>query len=253
MSSPKSASTALILGGTRGLGRAIALRCLANKDAEGKSDPITPIVVGRTATTAQQTPAFDGSLFVTADLSKVDEHARVFDFLDAAKVKPRYVFWTAGVFHRGPLINTSSVDVDRLTATHFTGPINFLREFHRSRVMSADKQPYRLAVVGSVLAYKTPHRPQAVFSALQAAKVGFARAFAHELSRDLPGSSCLVVNPWGMKTGFFANSDIKTDGLMDPAEVANIIFVSFGSLEINLLRAEDGSIEVRTGAQQPTL
>lgn len=252
----------LILGGTRGLGRAYAIKVLAQG--------YRPIIVGRSADEASKDPALAGAVFVQADIGNASDHERILDaaFMEEGMdVVPHQVVWCAGAYHRGPVIDMTPEQVEAMTRVHWTGPVAFLGAFHR-RVIDACAcemiLPYDLVVIGSVLAH-VPGRQHAVLSGLKAAKVHFARVFSQELTRDLPGSAVLVINPWGMKTDFFAGTDTKTDGFMDPAYVADVIAEQLAiaprdpslerkglwPVEITLDRDKGGGTKVLVGPQPP--
>ncbi len=253
----------LILGGTRGLGREIAIEAL--------NMGVQPIIIGRSAAEAREDPKLSGAKCIVADLTRPQEFDAVLNEIwREPENLPSQIFWVAGEYHRGPLTKMGD-KLERLMRLYFYGPVSFLAKYHE-RVCGVDEKvakAYDLIVIGSVLAYKIG-KPQAVFCGLQAAKVHFARSFAFELSRDLPGAITLIVNPWAMKTDFFkGEKGIKTDTFMDPKEVAKIIYKELNDLpgakyfdpsevskgtppvELNLLRTSDGSIEIRRGPQTP--
>lgn len=259
MTTDNTVPRALILGGTRGLGRAYAIRLLASG--------VQPIVVGRSADKAREDSALEGAEFVTADLTDLSTHAAVLDAAFAeGKIAPSQVLWCAGTYHRGPLAEMSNEAMEAMTKIHWLGPTAFLSAFHRRRISvdAAAKQPYDLIVIGSVLAH-VPGRLHSFLCGLKSAKVHFTRTFSSELTRDLPGSMVLIVNPWGMKTEFFVGTNTKTDGFMDPANVAQLIseqvaeFSRSASLagkgvwpvEYTLDREKDGSTKILLGPQPP--
>jgi hypothetical protein len=254
---PQGAPRALIIGGTRGLGRAYAIRLLAQG--------VRPIIVGRTAAEASSDPALAGAEFVAADVADAASHGRILDaaFAEAGN-PPAQLVWCAGIYHRGPHADMAADAMAQMTATHWLGPVALVGAFHRRMLADAAKRPYDLVVVGSVLAH-VPGKQHAVLSGLKAAKVHFARVFSQELSRDLPGSMTLVVNPWAMKTGFFDGAGVKTDGFMDPAFVADVIAAQVENLprdasragrgvwpvEVTLDRGEGGATKTLLGPQPP--
>jgi NAD(P)-dependent dehydrogenase (short-subunit alcohol dehydrogenase family) len=254
-------TTALILGGTRGLGRAYAIRLLAQGSF--------PIIVGRDIEEARKDPALAGAKFVKADIGNREDHGKILDaaFGEFAWSPPNQVVWCAGAYHRGPMADMHPDRIDAMTRTHWSGPAAFLGAFHHEATrggVGGPYAPYDLVVIGSVLAH-VPGRQHAVLSGLKAAKVHFTRVFSQELTKDLPGSMVLIVNPWGMKTEFFAGTDTKTDSFMEPDFVAELIerrlaampreasFAGKGvwPVEVTLDRAKDGSTVILEGPQPP--
>lgn len=249
--------TVLILGGTSGLGRAYAIKVLA----QGKR----PVIVGRTAVGAHGDAALKGAAFIQADIGALCDHAAILETVSGdPEHAPSQVVWCAGTYHRGPMAEMPTDTMLRMTRVHWLGPIAFLGAFHKRMLASPAKRPYDLVVIGSVLAH-VPGRNHAVLSGLKAAKVHFTRVFSQELTRDLPGSMTFVINPWGMKTAFFVGTDTKTDSFMEPEYVAGVIAEQVANapreaslagkgvwpVEVTLDREKDGSTKVLLGPQPP--
>lgn len=212
----------LILGGTSGLGRAIAIEILRRAHAAPREDIPYPIVVGRRAETAKADPELRGAYCLEADLTDPSGLEKVIKTVwDCGSVTQ--VYWAAGEYHRGPFAEQAPEKTAHMLATHLSGPLAFLAEFHR--IAKAWKEPYALTVIGSVFVHK-PGKQHAVLAAAKAFKANFARVFSHEMAADLPGSRTLLVNPWAMKTAFFDGYQMDPKavaGFMDPAEVAKIV------------------------------
>ena len=233
----------LVMGGTRGLGHAIAEEALDRK--------FMAVASGRTA---DKIPAHQkGICLVTQDFtSAVDplgEEARLF----VAEQIPQYVFWVGGIFLKKRLADCTPQEIARMTATHYTGPVAALAEIHRFAVRAA--KPYHLVVIGSTSSY-TIRENESVYCSLKLAKAGFVRNFSRELVRELPGSKTTLVNTGAMKTGFFAGTDIDTSHLMDPAGIACTIWervarqtVSYH--EYSIENGGNGSVPVFVDGIQP--
>ncbi|MBI4433789.1 SDR family oxidoreductase [Candidatus Uhrbacteria bacterium] len=246
-------SKAIVLGGTRGLGRAIGIELLARG--------IQPIVVGRSAERVQEADAeLRGAEFVTADLT---DPSRAEHIVRAAVANPLPLsafYWVAGEYHRGAVADQSAAKVLHMAQTHLLGPWAALAEWHRVAKAAPERVPYHLVVIGSVFVHK-PGKKHAVLAACKAAKANFARVFAEELAEDLPGSMTLLVHPWAIRTGFFEGYPMNPKmiaGFMDPAEVARIIGHHEADLpreqkppivELTLDRGADGSIVQLLGPQ----
>ncbi|OGL74391.1 hypothetical protein A3C96_03805 [Candidatus Uhrbacteria bacterium RIFCSPHIGHO2_02_FULL_60_10] len=206
----------LILGGTKGLGRALAVHSIRRG--------FPTVVVGRN--TADIATDFDlgAAERRRADLSRPDA------FADALKGSDRFthVFWVAGIFARRPLVETTPEGNLAMAATHLLGPVEMLKAVHRLALASAplaDRpgQPYHLVVISSTSSYRVRDNEE-MYCALQAAKAHFARNWARRLATDLPGSKVTLVCPAGMRTGLFEGTGQDTSGFMDPMAVADIIW-----------------------------
>lgn len=247
---------AVILGGTRGLGHAIALELLGRG--------VCPLVVGRSAGDAISDPALRGAEFLTADVTRMDAAGKVARaaFTDSRRL-PSAFYWVTGNYHRGSFAEQTIEKMVDMFETHLIGPMSVLREFQRAAV--AAKSPYHLVVIGSVFVHK-PGKKHAVLSTVKAAKANFCRVFVHELAANLPGSGILLVNPWAIKgTNFFDGYTMDpkmVDSFMDPREVAKIICDEENALstsaqrplmvELTLDRGEGGTIKQLYGPQHVT-
>ncbi|MEY4744165.1 MAG: hypothetical protein RL272_110 [Candidatus Parcubacteria bacterium] len=241
----------LILGGTKGLGRALAIASLARG--------ITPVVAGRSAYEARKDPGLAGSVFLSHDLSDLDDALKP-DFPGYLK-DVRYVFWVAGAFLRKPLTDCTPDEVRKLADIHFLGPVGTIAIIHRLMKMArplagSPGQPYHLVTIASTSSWRV-RDDETVYCALKAAKAHFTRNFARELARDLPGSKTALVNPGGMKTpGFWAGSGQDIGAYMEPDDVARIIWDRSAAQagpydEYSLMRNADGSPRVEDGPRTP--
>lgn len=230
---------ALILGASKGLGLEIA------KETVRRS--MVAVCVSRSAvSTYGNLP--EGWVSHKADIA---DPTAVIDILELHRELPiTHVFWVAGIHRKQQIMAATYEDVDLMTRTHFTGPVNILREcFGR-----AWRSPIRLVTVASTSSYRMREN-ETLYCALKAAKAHFTRNFAAELARDLPGSKTLLVNPGGMRTDFLKGvADVSN--WMDPAAVAGIIWDRVAAQtksyeEINILRQPDGSPQVVDGPQTP--
>lgn len=241
----------LILGGTKGLGRALAIESLARG--------ITPIVTGRSAEEASADPALAGAEFRKLDLS---DPADVLDGkLYAGLEDAGYVFWVAGAFLRKPLTDCSLQELTDMTELHFVGPVAVLAAIHRIMKMArplADEpgHPYHLVTIASTSSWRMREN-ETLYCALKAAKAHLTRNFCREMARDLPGSKATLVNPGGLKTpNFWGTTGQSIDKFMEPAEVAAIIWERARAQaktfdEYQIIRNDDGSPRVEEGARMP--
>src|SRR5687768_4056861 len=241
----------LILGGTKGLGRALAIESLAYD--------ITPIVTGRSVDEAAKDPDLRGAEFRKLDLT---DPADVLDgelYKDLGDVD--YVFWVAGAFIRKPLTDSSLQEVTDMTELHFVGPVAAISAIHRVMKMArplADRpgQPYHLVTIASTSSWRMREN-ETLYCALKAAKAHFTRNFSREMARDLPGSRATLVNPGGLKTpNFWGETGQDIGAFMEPAEVARIIWErayaqSAPFDEYQIIRNADGTPRVEGGARMP--
>lgn len=230
---------ALILGASKGLGLEIA--------KETKHRSMVAVCVSRSHKTSPLVEMHKGLFWYQADI--VDPTAAI-DILELHRTFPiTHVFWVAGIHRKQRFDDASYDDVDVMTRTHFTGPVNILRKC----IQQVWGGPIHLVTVASTSSYRMREN-ETLYCALKAAKAHFTRNFAAELARDLPGSKTLLVNPGGMRTGFVKGIDDSK--WMDPAVVAKIIWDRVAAQtksyeEINILRQPDGSPQVVDGPQTP--
>lgn len=238
----------LILGGTKGLGRALAIESLRRY--------IRPIVVGRSAEKLYEDPALHGAELFAADLTDIETAYRgisrgLFDSEWTPKdLKPQsiaFVVWVAGVFLRKPIVEHSEKDIRQMINTHLTGPVSVLSAL--SETMKLSHAAYHLITIASTSSWRVREN-EALYCALKAAKAHFTRNFVGELVRDLPGSKATLVNPGGLKTpNFWENSGQDISKFMEPDEVARIIWNTVLAqekpfVEMQIMRNDDGTPNV---------
>lgn len=209
-------SQSLILGGTKGLGRALAVNSLQRG--------FPTIVVGRSVGKLNRDFELNGAEKRLADLRNPDAYKDVLKPTD----RLTHVFLVAGIFMRRPLVDTTSHDNLQMAQTHLLGPVEMLKAIHRLMRTSrpfADPpgQPYHLVVISSTSSYRIRENEE-MYCALQAAKAHFTRNWARQIATDLPGSQVTLVCPAGMKTDLFAGTGQDTSEYMDPTAVAEIIW-----------------------------
>lgn len=245
-------ASSLILGGTKGLGRALAV--------ESHQRGIRPVIVGRSVREAKEDPLLQGAEFHQADLSQPLNFCKEVraDWQDVS-----HVFWVAGIFLRKKLTDCSEEEVLRMVDTHLTGPLLVLAAIHRLMKLArplADEpgRPYHLVTIASTSSWRV-RQDEAVYCALKAAKAHFTRNYAREVVADLPGSKVTLVNPGGIRTPeFWAGSGQDLTGFMEPKDLAAVIWNEVVSqtkpyAEFQVLRspAGDGTPFVQSGPQKP--
>lgn len=240
------AKTALILGGTRGLGLSLAW--------ESFHEGVRPFVVGRSSV-GYWNSRFPPTLkSFKLDLSN-PESVEAFGRMDPEPID--YFFWVAGNFFREQLSRSDPDKMEAMIATHLSGPIRALQLIHQGLHLTL-KHPYHLVTIASTSSWRIRDN-ETLYCALKAAKAAFTRNFAKELARDLPGSKTTLVNPGGMKTeNFWRGTEQDISNFMEPDAVAKIIWdevqgqdVPFK--EVQIMRNDDGSPNVSYGPRMPEL
>ena len=212
----------LIIGGTRGLGRALAIGSLRRG--------ITPIVTGRFRSLEQAKidPELQGAEFHQFDL----DYPAMIGSSGLAWGDISQVFWVAGIFMRSKVIETATEDIERMISTHLLGPIVTLREIVQlmkcgvnwDKTFQPPNKPFHLVTIGSTSSWKVRDN-EAIYCALKAAKAHFTRNFARELVAELPGSKVTLVNPGGIKTpDFWQGSGQDISGYIEPSDLAELIW-----------------------------
>ncbi len=232
---------AFIIGASRGLGLSI-----------GREAPKKMCILGtaRTAASAFKAQQEEWS-WCTGDIA---DPTTVVEVLDAIRDLPiTHIFWVAGIHRKQQFPTASYEDIDVMTRTHFTGPVNILRECIRR---APRNRPLHLITIASTSSYRVRDQ-ETLYCALKAAKAHFTRNIARELARDIPGSKTLLVNPGGMNTDLLKGiADVSN--WMSPAVVAKLIWDRVARQtkiydEMNILRQDDGSPKVVNGPQLPEM
>ena len=241
------AKIALILGGTKGLGLSLAW--------EGYRRGVQTIIAGRSVNDQKVKKSFPpGASWLVLDLASPTSVTNV-AYLQSRPID--YIFWVAGVLSRMPFCHIDIGDMDRMIATHLTGPLHALRLLHISLAYK-QKHPYHLITIASTSSWRV-RDDESVYCALKAAKAAFTRNFTRELVRDLPGSKVTLINPGGMKTeNFWEESGQDISNFMEPDAVAKIIWEQVewqnGPFkEIQIMRNDDGTPNLWPGPQTPEL
>ena len=236
--------SALIIGGTRGVGLAFAQEALKRG--------ITPVIIAREAS-AELAP-IEGRQ-IAADVSTAEGLERVLIACEA--FAPTYVFWVAGSYCRGPLVEMTDEDVDRALAMHQAQMVKFIRGFHGHRLFAKKNLPgqgvYTLVVMGSISSYAL-RKDEAVYAMAKAGQAAFVRQFAVELHAAMPMSRTILVNSARMaKEAGVPQTD--SGGLrIDPGFVAKTVWDNISGtrpyLEINITRG-NGRIDADYFPQKP--
>ncbi|MEV6423569.1 SDR family oxidoreductase [Streptomyces sp. NPDC051662] len=232
--------SAAVIGGTHGLGRALALAA--------RDRGLRTVVYGRSAASV---PDPDGLL------------PRSLDLCDPQSVRtapvdvpsPAYVLWVAGAFLKKALAETTEDEVERLTRLLFSGPVLFLR-----RLLAEAEDPVHLITIASSSSWKRRER-ESLYCGLKAAQATFVRNLVPELLAAHPENRITLVNPGGLAVpDFHTGLALDFGTMMDPGEVAEIVWNIAADqrrafTEVQILRSRapgsEGTPEVSYGARAP--
>lgn len=158
---------ALVTGGTRGLGRAMAIGL-----AEAGASVCT---VGRT-----DTGDADGLLGLVADVGDLDRLSETVDQVEDRLGGPvELVLHAAGVQHRSPAVDFPVEEWDRLIRVHLTAPFLLSREVGR-RQIAADTPGSHLFVASLTSELGLPNL--VAYSAAKSGVMGVVRSLSSEWS-----------------------------------------------------------------------
>lgn len=182
---------ALITGGSRGIGAAIARRLAA----EGADVAITyHSSPERAATVVDEITATGSKAIAVQANSAAPEAARqAVDAVIDAFGRLDILVNNAGVFPNGPLDQVSAAEVDQAIDLHIRAP--FLFSQAAAAVMG---EGGRIITIGSTLADHVPYPGVTLYSATKAAVAGLARGLARDLGPR--GITANVVHPGNTDT-----------------------------------------------------
>jgi 3-oxoacyl-[acyl-carrier protein] reductase len=166
--------TALVMGGSRGIGAAIAERlsrdgadvALTFRDAAGRADD----VVRRIQDAGRR------GLAIRADSAEPEEVVAAVERAAAEFGRIDILVNNAGIYPVGPIDTVSPADVDRIFAIHVRAVVVATQAALRH--MPADG---RIITIGSNLAERVPYPGVALYAASKAALVGLTRGLARDL------------------------------------------------------------------------
>ncbi|GAB4362714.1 MAG: 3-oxoacyl-[acyl-carrier-protein] reductase [Oricola sp.] len=171
--------TALVTGGSRGIGRAIAL-AFAREGADvaicHRSDPAA------TATLAELRAAGVRALAVDADVSSESDVVALFARI-AEELGPLDIaVANAGILREAPLLETSAADFDAVVSVNLRGAFLTAREAARAMLARPDTAPAgRIITMASDLAF-LGREQMAAYCASKGGIVALTRSLARELA-----------------------------------------------------------------------
>ena len=205
-----SQETILILGATRGLGKAIATE-FNLRDAQN-------IEIG----SSTLDNVSKNRVFMQCDLSNINS---VHDFLNRLKrkdgelYKVNRFFWVAGRLFKGDLGNQTTDDILETIDVNFRNPSLIAKVLWEELV----KKDGSFTVISSSSG-TTPRADEAVYTATKHAQVGFTRSLGLEAQRLGSNLKVSLFLPGGMKTPFWDKNPVTGfDQFLDPTKVAEVI------------------------------
>ncbi len=210
-----SGQTAVITGGSRGIGAGIALR-LAEMGAK-------TVILGRDRAaldaTAQQIASRQGDcLALVCDVESEAEVQQVAGEIDRRMDAPEILVNCAGVGLLGrQLLECSADDWERVINTNLRGVFYTIRAFAPAMVKRRSGHVINI----SSLAGKNPLPGGAIYAASKWGLNGLSYSVAEELRAHNVRVS--VVSPGSVNTGFSAHDGHDLSRMPTPAEVAHVI------------------------------
>lgn len=180
--------TALITGGTRGIGRAVALR-LASEGAR---------VAACYASDEGAAEAFrreSGALAIKADVSDSGEAARLFERVKAELGGPDILVNNAGVIKDGFLMLMREEDWDRVIAVSLKGTFNCCRAAARGMIAAKYGRIINMVSPSAM----TGRAGQTNYAAAKGGVLSFTKALAREMARF--GVTVNAISPGVIETG----------------------------------------------------
>lgn len=139
--------------------------------------------------------------------------------LNTVTFKPSsFLIWSTGAFLKVPLGEMTDTHVDTLSELHYNTPLKLIRRFHQQNT-----DPYHMIVIASCSSWRLREQ-EAAYCGLSAAKATFARNVAGDLQRERPGSKVTLINPGGIRTPFYYESEEEGSGFIDQTWLADYIW-----------------------------
>lgn len=171
-----SGQVALVTGGSRGIGRAIALAlALAGQGAKvAFCHPGDSMA----AETLAEIEALSGGLAVEADVSDEAQVGALFDAVNARLGPVDILVNNAGILYESPLAEMAAAEFDRVIAVNLRGPFLTAREFVRRR------RAGRIINIASDLGF-LGREDLAAYTASKGGVIALTRSLARELAPEV--------------------------------------------------------------------
>jgi len=210
------ASVALITGGGRGIGKAIALALAAEGVSVAVSSRSTP-ELEEVAAQAEQLGA--KALPIQTDVTKADEVERMISLAES-HLGPLDLFVNnAGHLSLAPVLETSEREWDKIIGVNLKAAFLCCRT---ALARMAERRRGRIVIISS-LAGKKPYSQQSAYCASKHGLEGFAKVLALEAKEH--NVRVQVVSPGGVHTRLTrdARDDVDFSQWMHPDEVARAV------------------------------
>ncbi|SFC21721.1 SDR family NAD(P)-dependent oxidoreductase [Tropicimonas isoalkanivorans] len=191
---------ALVTGGSRGIGRAIALAFAAQGARVVICHPGDPEAEATQAAIGH----WSDGLAIQADVSNEDAVERTFEMVERHFGTPEILVNNAGILRQVPLIETDAEDFDRVIAVNLRGPFLTCRAFARRA------QAGRIINIASDLGF-LGREQMAAYTASKGGVIAMTRTLARELA---PGILVNAIAPGSVET------DMTSPASMTPDQIA---------------------------------
>jgi NAD(P)-dependent dehydrogenase (short-subunit alcohol dehydrogenase family) len=207
MTTPSPRPIAWIIGGTRGLGLALAKEYLSlgTHDVVASGRNVGDLAAHGFAGAHAKTLRIDLGEPGVTDI----DFSAIYDGADT-------LVYAAGIGQHEPLAELDPVELNRIIQVNLTAPARIVQS-----LLAHQRRLARLVVVTSTSA-RTARKDEPVYCASKAGLDMLARSFA----LDGRIGQTIIVAPGGMRTGFWHETDRDTAGWMDPADVAKAIGIA---------------------------
>ena len=248
---------ALVTGGRRGIGKAIALALAGNGFDVAVADVVASDELSSVA--AEIAEMGRKSAAIVADIGDIASHGRLLDEAEAAIGPLTTLVNNAGVsvLSRGDLLDVTAESYDRCLAINTRGTF-FLTQAFARRVLTAHSALHRSIVTISSANAVAPSIARGEYCISKAGAAMITKLFAARLSND--GVGVYEIQPGFIETDMTAPSKAKYDALIEggltvikrfgtPAEVARIaLTMAQGLLPYTsgqVIAADGGLLSVR--------
>jgi len=191
---------ALVTGGSRGIGRAIALAFAERGARVAFCHPGDPVA----AATLQDIKAVSDGLEVVADVADEAQVEAFFDAAGQAFGTPDILVNNAGILRENPLAETDVAEFDRVIAVNLRGTFlasrAFVRRTNKGRIINIASD---LGILG--------REEMAAYTASKGAVIALTRTLALELAPDILVNA---IAPGSTET------DMTSPASMSPAQIA---------------------------------
>lgn len=206
---------ALITGGSRGIGKAIARElAIANHDV---------LLVARNTKTLESAAAElkSGSkgkvLQFACDLKDPDHLSRLRDYCGEIDFAPDVLVLNAGIFIEGTLTGAPITDFEQTLEVNFMSiyrTVNLFMESLRTR------RAAKIILIGSTAAYE-PYPVGPLYGVAKWALRGYATNLRRELMKD--GIAVTFLAPGGTLTDLWAGESLPPNRLLEPSDIGKLV------------------------------